>query len=100
MSYRQHWVGAQFIPVRTGTSGEIHEALGGVDEGTGDAVHLVLKDGGNREAFVLTGTFEELRDLAGRHRAAVGVAVLGSLLLQTRPARTLYGHNTRPNDRR
>jgi hypothetical protein len=38
-----------------------------------------------------------LRDLAGVIvLLVVGVAVLGGQLLQTRPARTLFGQNTRP----
>lgn len=66
MGYRQHWAAAKNVLVEQGTSAQIHADLGGEDEGTGEAVHVVLNDTGDMEAFVLVGTPQELFDLGDR----------------------------------
>lgn len=64
MGYRQHWRAADAVAVQIGTTEEIAQAIGGVEEDTDDAVHLVLNDERNQEAFVLTGDPDTLIDLA------------------------------------
>lgn len=65
MGYRQHWRAATEVDVQHGTTDDILDALGGEEEGT-PGVHLVLNDRFNQEAFVLTGTPDELIDWAAR----------------------------------
>ena len=67
MSYRIHTADAVFVATQTGTDAEIDAALGGYEHGRhGGEERLVLNDAGNQEAWVITGTREEIKDLLRR----------------------------------
>jgi hypothetical protein len=73
MSYRTHTADVSSLTINYDTVLSVDEAVGyehTTDE-AGDYV-LMLDDGGNQEAMVLTGTGQDFVDLANRILAAIG----------------------------
>jgi hypothetical protein len=66
MRYRIHTAEAREVQAQFGTDAQIDDALGGYEHGESTEQRLIINDMSGLEAFVLTGTVEDFRDLAER----------------------------------